>query len=113
MNTGFFFLIVVGDIIDARTSLAGNGLSPLHLNTSQILNLKGDMLQDMAHPGTFLQPFNKSASIALGTCMRFQTWYNGQQLFFESRNQIGRLMFKILKIKFNPDCRFEAVKVGT
>jgi hypothetical protein len=114
LEPDLLLLILVDHVVVARGAV-GAGLAEGHRLAGHVLELDGDVFQDVAHPGARVlrEPPDEPARLAVGAAVLLQARQRGHQAVREPAPQPHRgPVLQLAEVDVEPDDREVGIEVG-
>ena len=106
-----FLLVTVDDVVDAPFAGAAR-LAAGHLGAGQVLQLQGDVLEDVAHPGAFAHALQEPARLADGAAVVVERGEQLGQVLVEAGDLVGGPVLQLADIDDQLDDRHAGPDIG-
>ena len=106
-----FLGVGVDDVVDAALAGAAR-LAAGDLGAGQVLQLQGDVLDDVPHPGAFAHALQEPARLADGAVVLVETGQQLGEVLVEAGDLVGRPLLQLADVDLQQDGRHAGPDVG-
>ena len=106
-----FLGVGVDDVVDAALAGAAR-LAAGDLGAGQVLQLEGDVLDDVPHPGAFAHALQEAARLADGAVVLVEAGQQLGEVLVEAGDLVGRPLLQLADVDFEQDGRHAGPDIG-